>query len=267
MTVLDRFEMDDEVAFVTGAASGIGEQISTAMAEAGADVVLADLDEEGAAETAERIEDATGATTVPMEVDVTDKGQVDDAVEATVEEFGSIDAAFANAGIAELEGQVTNYSQEQWERIVDVNLNGVFYTDRAAAEAMVEQDGGGSIVNTASVYGLRTSDILGTMFAYATSKGGVVNMTRAVAAEVAPEGVRVNAIAPSHVRTNLAGGFLREDAPGGMETLQEQIEDHTPMNRIADPEELKGLAVFLASDASTYCTGYTYAVDGGWLSI
>lgn len=150
---------------------------------------------------------------------------------------------------------------------MDVNLNGVFYTDRAAADVMVEQEDGGSIVNNASIYGLRASDLVGTSFAYATSKGGVVNLTRAMAADVAPEGVRVNAVAPSHFRTDLAGGFLCEDAPGGMEEIKERIEESTPMGAIPDPEELKGVAVFLAIDASAYCTGYTYAVDGGWLSI
>lgn len=263
---MDRFEMDGEVAFVTGAASGIGEQFSVAVAEAGADVVLADLDEEGAAEAAEDIEEETGVTAVPMEVDVTDKEQVDDAVEATVDEFGRLDAAFANAGIAELEGQVSNYSQEQWRRIINVNLDGVFYTDRAAADAMLEQERGGSIVNTASIYGLRAS-VVGTSFAYAASKGGIVNLTRAMAADLASDGVRVNAVAPSHIRTDLAGGFLREDAPGGMEAIHERIEERTPMGRIPDAEEVKGIAVFLASDASAFCTGYTYAVDGGWLSV
>ena len=128
MTVMDRFGMDGKVALVTGAACGIGEQFSVAMAEAGADVVLADIDEESASETAKEIEEKTDSTAVPMEVDVTDKNQVDAAVEATVEEFGSPNVAFANAGIAELEGQVSNYSPEQWKRILDVNLNGVFYT-------------------------------------------------------------------------------------------------------------------------------------------
>ena len=268
MDVMERFRLDGDVVMVTGGASGIGEQYATACAEAGADVVvLADIDEDAATATAEEIEDATDATVEGREVDVTDKPGVDEAVDAIVDDHGSLDVAFANAGIAELESQIGNYPEDQWRRILDVNLDGVFYTARAAAEQMVEQDDGGAIVNTASVYGLVSSDILGTMFAYATSKGGVVNMTRALGAELAPQGVRVNAIAPSHVRTSLAGGFLQEDAPAGMENIQEEIEDDTPMDRISEAEELKGPAVFLASDASSYCTGYTYAVDGGWLAL
>ncbi len=267
MTVLDQFKMDGDVAFVTGGAAGIGEQLSIAVAEAGANVVIADIDEEGAQETADTIADDIGVETMAAAVDVTEPDQVDAAVEATVEEFGRLDAAFANAGIAELERQAASYDPVQWERIIGVNLNGVFYTDRAAAEAMADQDDGGKIINTASVYGLRGTNLMGTMFAYAASKGGVVNLTRAMAISLGKDNIRVNAIAPSHVRTNIAGGYLQEDAPGAMANIHERIEERTPLGRISDAEELKGLAVFLASDASSYCTGYTYAVDGGWLTV
>ncbi len=250
---------------VTGGASGLGYAFSESMAEAGADVVIADIDEGGAEEAAETLSDDTGAEVISVKADVTDKEDADVMVEEAVDRLGRLDVAFANAGIAELEGQVSNYTEDQWQRIIDVNLTGVFYTDRAAAEVMLEQ-GSGSIINTASVYGLVASDILGTMFAYATSKGGVVNMTRALGAELAEDGVRVNAIAPSHVRTGLAGGFLQEDQES-MKPIQEQIEEDTPMAEIATPDDYKGIALLLASDASRYCTGYTYAVDGGWLSL
>jgi NAD(P)-dependent dehydrogenase (short-subunit alcohol dehydrogenase family) len=265
MGVLEQFEMDGEVAFVTGGAAGIGKQLATAVAEAGADVVLADIDTEGAEATADSIEEVTGASAMAVECNVTDADAIEAAIQATVEEFGRLDAAFANAGIAELEFPIQNYNMDQWERIIDVNLNGVFYTNRAAAEAMREQDEGGSIINTTSVYGLRGTDIMGTMYAYASAKGGVVNLTRATTT-LGEEGVRVNAIAPSHVRTDIAGGYLQDDDPGSMADMQEQIEEQTPLGRISEPEELKGLAVFLASDASSYCTGYTYAVDVGWLT-
>lgn len=267
MGVLEQFEMDGDVAFVTGGGAGIGRHISEAMAEAGANVVLGDIDLEGAEETADEIADETGTETLAVEVDVSDPDQVDAAIEATVEEFGRLDAAFANAGIAELERQVDNYDPSQWERIIGVNLDGVFYTDRAAAAVMADQEGGGSIINTASVYGLRATNLMGTMYAYAASKGGVVNLTRAMATTLGDDGVRVNAIAPSHVRTQIAGGYLQEDAPAAMSNIQERIKDRTPLGRISEPEELKGLAVFLASDAASYCTGYTYAVDGGWMTV
>ncbi|MDY7082528.1 MAG: SDR family NAD(P)-dependent oxidoreductase, partial [Halobacteria archaeon] len=230
---------------------------------AGADVVIGDIDYEGAEEVADEIEGETANTVVPLEVDVSDKQQVDEMVDTTVEEFGKLDVAFANAGIAELEAPVQSYTADQWERITSVNFDGVFYTDRAAAEVMKNQ-GHGSIINTASIYGLVGDDTIGT-FAYAASKGGVVQMTKTLAANLAPD-VRVNAIAPGPVRTGIGQGFMKEDAEG-MEQVHEMIEDKTPMDRLAYPEDMKGMALYLASEASGYCTGYVYAVDGGWTSI
>ncbi|WP_424017129.1 SDR family NAD(P)-dependent oxidoreductase [Halorientalis pallida] len=264
MTVLDEFRLDGSVALVTGAAGGLGSAFAAAMAEAGADVVVADLDEAGAQAVADDIEDETGVETLALEVDVTDEAAVEGMVDATLDRFGRLDAAFANAGIGELERPVEHYEMAQWDRIVDVNLRGVWLTDCYAARAMAEQDSGGAIVNTASVYGLVGSDAMGYNPAYAASKGGVVNLTRTLGAEWAPE-IRVNAIAPSHARTNIGGGYLDEDSRVGQD-IADEIEAETPVDRIAEPEELQGMALFLASEAARYCTGYTYAVDGGWLA-
>jgi 2-deoxy-D-gluconate 3-dehydrogenase len=264
MTVLDEFRLDGSVALVTGAAGGLGSAFAAAMAEAGADVVVADLDEAGAQAVADDLEDGTDAETLALEVDVTDEAAVEGMVEATLDRFGRLDAAFANAGIGELERPVEHYEMAQWDRIVDVNLRGVWLTDLYAARAMAEQESGGSIVNTASVYGLVGSDAMGYNPAYAASKGGVVNLTRTLGAEWAPE-IRVNAIAPSHARTNIGGGYLDEDSRVGQD-IEEDIVENTPADRIAEPEALQGMALFLASEAARYCTGYTYAVDGGWLA-
>lgn len=264
MTVLDEFRLDGSVALVTGAAGGLGGAFATAMAEAGADVVVADLDEDGAQAVADDLEDTTDAETLAIEVDVADEAAVEGMVEATLDRFGRLDAAFANAGIGELERPAQHYQMAQWDRIVDVNLRGVWLTDLYAARAMAEQESGGSIVNTASVYGLVGSDAMGYNPAYAASKGGVVNLTRTLGAEWAPE-IRVNAIAPSHARTNIGGGYLDEDSRVGQD-IADEIEARTPAERIAEPAEHKGLALFLASEAARYCTGYTYAVDGGWLA-
>ncbi|RXK50445.1 SDR family NAD(P)-dependent oxidoreductase [Halorientalis pallida] len=264
MGVLDEFRLDGSVALVTGAAGGLGSAFATAMAEAGADVVVADLDHDGAQAVADDLEADTGAETLALEVDVTDEAAVEGMVDAALERFGRLDAAFANAGIGELERPAQHYQLAQWDRIVDVNLRGVWLTDLYAARAMAEQDSGGSIVNTASVYGLVGSDAMGYNPAYAASKGGVVNLTRTLGAEWAPE-IRVNAIAPSHARTNIGGGYLDEDSRVGQD-IADEIEAETPVDRIAEPEELQGMALFLASEAARYCTGYTYAVDGGWLA-
>lgn len=265
MSVLDEFRLEDGSAVVTGGASGIGRAFTEALAEAGADVVIGDIDTATAEEAAEEISGDTGQTVVPVETDVTEEPEVEEMVETAVEEFGGLDAAFANAGVAEMERKAESYDTAQWDRIIDINLTGVWLTDMYAARAMFD-DGGGSIVNTASVYGLRGSDALGYIPAYTAAKGGVVNMTRTLGAEWAERGVRVNAVAPSHVRTNIAGGALKEEMPG-VDEIHETIEGDTPLGRFAEPEEHKALALFLASDASRYCTGYTYAVDGGWLSI
>ncbi len=263
MSVMDEFRLDGDVALVTGGASGIGRACCQAVAEAGADVAVADVDEEGARETAEEIEDATDSTTLPVEVDVRRREVVDEMVEDTVEELGSLDVAFANAGVAELEPSVEQYDEATWDRVMDVNLRGVFLTNRAAAEQMKQQDDGGVIVNTSSIYAFVADRTLG-LPAYTASKAGIRQLTQAMATKLAPE-IRVNAMAPGAVRTNIGAGFMKEGS--GFDEVQEMIRERTLLDRLAEPEDVKGLAVYLASDASSYCTGYTYAVDGGWLSV
>jgi NAD(P)-dependent dehydrogenase (short-subunit alcohol dehydrogenase family) len=213
MGVLEEFRLDGKSSLVTGGASGIGRAFAEAMDEAGADVVVADIYAEGAEEVADEIADDTGRETLAVEADVTDEDNVETMVSETVDAFGGLDIAFANAGIAELERGAETYETRQWNRIVDVNLTGVWLTDLYAARAMFD-DGGGSVINTASVYGLRGSEALGYIPAYTASKGGVVNLTRTLGAEWAEEGVRVNAVAPSHVRTGIGGGALKDDMPG-----------------------------------------------------
>lgn len=260
MKVLDEFRMDGKTAVVTGGASGIGRAISEAMAEAGADIVIGDIDGEGAREAAAEIGEMTGREAVALEVDVSDKDQVDGFIEEAVDRFGGIDACFVNAGIAELESSLGSYQKDQWDRVIGVNLTGMFLTARAASEAMND---GGSIVFTSSIYGLVGDDTIG-LYAYTASKGGVVQLTKTLANDLAPS-VRVNAIAPGPVRTSIGHGFMKEDAPG-MESVQEEIKRKTPLDRLAQPEDMKGMALYLASPASSFCTGYVYAVDGGWTS-
>lgn len=271
MSVLDQFDLSERVALVTGGASGIGYAFASAMAEAGADVALVDVDETAAAEAAEDLGDATGERIIPVHADVSDENDTARMVEQTREELGGLDVAFANAGIAELGAPIEWFSTEQWQDVIDVNLSGVFNTMRDVAGPMTEQ-GHGSIVTTASIYGevgdpKAGMENLGGSYAYTASKGGVIQLTRTLAVELAPE-VRVNAIAPAFVRTDLASGALWEDpALDEVAEFHEQIEDRTLLERFADPEEVKGMALFLASDASSYCTGGVYHVDGGWLAL
>jgi NAD(P)-dependent dehydrogenase (short-subunit alcohol dehydrogenase family) len=265
---LDLFSLDGDVGLVTGAASGIGRAFAEALAEAGADVTLADVDREGLEEVAADLRARTDAAVLTAETDVTDAAAVAAAVEATVEELGGLDVAFANAGIGLMHGSVDSTSLEAWEKVIDVNQKGVFLTNREAAKAMRDEsaDGsvGGSIVNTASVLGLVGSETPG-LGAYVASKGAVVQMTRQFAAELAPD-IRVNAVAPGWVHTDIGGGMLREDAPG-MEPVQDAMREKTLLDRLGQPQDLKGIAVFLASEASSYCTGCVYPVDGGWTAL
>jgi NAD(P)-dependent dehydrogenase (short-subunit alcohol dehydrogenase family) len=260
---LDLFSLDGDVGLVTGAASGIGRAFAEALAEAGADVTLADVDTAGLEEVAGDLRARTNATVLTAETDVTDEAAVAAAVEATVEELGGLDVAFANAGIGLIHGSVDSTSLEAWNKVIDVNQKGVFLTNREAAKAMRES-GGGSIVNTASVLGLVGSETPG-LGAYVASKGAVVQMTKQFAAELGPD-IRVNAVAPGWVHTDIGGGMLREDAPG-MEPIQDAMRENTLLDRLGQPEDLKGIAVFLASEASSYCTGCVYPVDGGWTAL
>ncbi|WP_336001419.1 SDR family NAD(P)-dependent oxidoreductase [Halorientalis halophila] len=254
MSTLDRFRLDDEVVLVTGAASGIGKAIAEACADAGARLALADKDEPGLDEVAADLD----AETLALRVDVSEYEEVVAMVEETVDQFGRLDVAFANAGIGRLGAPIDSYDVEQWEQVMDVNLDGVFYTIREAAVAMEE---GGRIVTTASVLSQVASDFPGVA-AYVASKGGVAQLTKQAAADLGQQGIRVNAIAPGWTHTGIGGGAFRKDS--GMDHLHEQMEEETLLGRLGEPDDLKGIALFLASEASAYCTGSVMTVDGGW---
>ncbi|MFB6085028.1 MAG: SDR family NAD(P)-dependent oxidoreductase [Halorientalis sp.] len=254
MSALDKFRLDDDVVLVTGAASGIGKAIAEACADAGARLALADKNEEGVAAVADDLD----AETLAIPADVSVHEEVEAMVAETVEAFGGLDVAFANAGIGRIGQSVDSYDIEQWHEVMDVNLDGVFYTIREAAAVMEE---GGRIVTTASVLSQIASDFPGVA-AYVASKGGVAQLTKQAAADLGQQGIRVNAIAPGWTHTNIGGGAFRKDS--GMDHLHEQMEEETIVGRLGEPEDLKGVALFLASEASAYCTGSVLTVDGGW---
>ena len=254
MSVLDRFRLDGDVVLITGAASGIGKGYAEACADVGADLALADVDYEGL----EAVADDLDAETHAMEVDVSDPEQVAAMVQETKAELGGLDVVFANAGIGRLSLPIDRYPLEEWDEVMDVNLDGVFYTIRESAAAMEE---GGRIVTTASVLGDVASDWPGVA-AYVASKGGVVQLTKQAAADLGEEGIRVNAIAPGWTHTGIGGGAFRKDS--GLEEMHDRMAEETLLGRLGEPDDLKGVAVFLASEASAYCTGGVFTVDGGW---
>lgn len=266
MKVTEMMDLHGQVALVTGGASGIGLAYAEAMAEAGADVAIVDIHEAGAQSAADAVAAATGRRVIAIGADVSSEEETERMMAAAVEQLGRLDICFANAGIAEHGAAVMDYDKKEWDRVIGVNLTGVFLTDKAAAKHMSQQHRG-SIINTASIYGLVGDFGMGAI-GYTAAKGGVVQITRTLAVQLAPLQVRVNAIAPAFVRTNLGDGLLQETVTDPVVlAAHAEILRRTPLGRWGEPDDLKGIALFLASSASAYCTGYTYAVDGGWLAL
>jgi len=253
MRVQDLFDLSGKVAIVTGGGSGIGRQMAGALAELGADLVLCarkvERCEAAAAELAE-----LGVRTLALRCDVRKQDEVRAVVERTVAELGGVDVLVNNAGTA-WGAPAEDTPLEGWQKVIDVNLTGVFLCSQAAGRVMIER-GGGSIVNIASVAGLRGSPP-GPMdaIAYHASKGGVLSFTRDLAQKWAQHGIRVNAIAPGWFPSELSKVVLER----GGERLVEAI----PLRRFGGPDDLKGAVAYLASAASAYVTGQTLIVDGG----
>lgn len=254
MSINDIFNVSGKVAFVTGAGSGLGREMAVAMAENGASVACFDINAEGLAITADLI----GKDALLIEGDVADEAAVDAAIAACVERFGSLDIVFANAGIGDPEPSLLHeYSTENWNTVIGVNLNGVFNTNRAALRQMVAQ-GSGKIINTASMWGLAGSSSIFPLPAYNATKGAVVNLTRELGLQYATQNIQVNAICPGFFKTALGP----VDDPEFMALTT----NFTPMGRMAEASEIKGTALYLASSASDFVTGTTLVIDGGCMA-
>ena len=251
------FSVEDKVAFVTGAGSGLGTEFAQIMAEAGADVVCTDIDEAAAQAMAKRV-DGLGRRGRALRCDVTDETEVREAFAIARQEFGHIDILFNNAGIADPNpAPLHQYSTEDWMKVLDVDLHGVFFCAREALKIMVEQ-GHGKIINVASMWGITGASSVFPVPAYNAAKGAVVNLTRELGLEYATAGIQVNALCPGFYRTRL-GDY---DDPGFLAA----VTAFTPMGRIAEAEEIRGPALFLASPASDFMTGQTLVMDGGCLA-
>ncbi len=239
---------DGKTVIITGGSKGIGKAMAKKFSEYGANVVVADLDEEKGKKLASEIDG------VFIGCDVSEKEQVDELVDKTVEKFGSLDVIVNNAGIGSM-STIEDMSHEEWKNIISVDLDGVMYGCKAAAPHLKKSEG--CILNIASIYGL-VGDVGAT--AYNAAKGGVVNLTRSVADDLAQYNVRVNSICPGFVRTPMTEEALGDDE------FKSYVESMTPLGRVAEPEEIAEVAVFISSDKASYVTGVNLPVDGGWTS-
>jgi NAD(P)-dependent dehydrogenase (short-subunit alcohol dehydrogenase family) len=249
--------LKDKVALVTGAAQGIGFACAAAFAREGAKVVLADRDEKTGREAVQKLA-ASGAKVAFAPCDVSKKAQVDDAVAACVVEFGRIDILVANAGIVHA-AEFLDLEEADFDRVIAVNLKGVFLAGQAAARQMVKQGGGGAIINMSSVNAILA---IPNQVPYVVSKGGINQLTKVMAVSLAPKGIRVNGIGPGTILTELA-----RTAVLGNKEAERKILSRTPMGRMGDPAEIASVAVFLASDEAAYMTGQTLYPDGGRLAL
>lgn len=254
-TVQQLFDLSGEVAVVTGAGSGLGAVFAQALAEAGASVVCAGRHLASAEETARGIR-ALGREAVALDVDVANEEAVRQLIATTCAHFGRVDMLVNNAGVAAA-GPPEDLALAEWQRVVDINLTGVFLCAREAAQAMIASGRGGRIINVASILGAGASNPVPAT-AYAATKGAVINLTRDLAVHWADHGIRVNALAPAYFPSAMTEGFLAQPA------VLHEIERRTPLGRVGQLDELKGPMVFLASPASSYVTGQTLFVDGGW---
>ncbi len=255
MHILQQFSLKDKVSIMTGGARGLGKAMAQSLAQAGSDIVIVDLDLETAQKTANALA-SEGVRALALKVDVTNPEEAEQMADEVVRKFGRIDVLFNNAGIAQWVN-AEEMSLEDWKRMMSVNLDSVFIMSKAVGKIMIKQQMG-SIVNTSSMSGV----IVNTpqcQAAYNVSKAGVIMLTKSLAVEWAKHNIRVNTIAPGYMETELVEQFRAEHK----ETMDLWTK-LTPMNRMGRPYELGGLAVYLASEASSYVTGAVCLIDGGY---
>ncbi|MDP3938036.1 MAG: glucose 1-dehydrogenase [Deltaproteobacteria bacterium] len=252
MSIFDAFSLKEKVAIVTGSSRGIGRSIALAFAEAGADVVVSSRKREACEAVAKEIEER-GARSMVVPCHVGKTEQIENLLSEVKKAWGRVDVLVNNAATNPAMGALVNTEDAVWDKIMEINLRGVFAASRAAGRIMMEQ-GSGAIINVASTGGIRPPALIG---AYGVSKAAVIHLTRSFAKELASSGVRVNCIAPGLIETAFASALINTP-----EIYQEALK-MIPLGRHGQPDEIAGAALYLASDASGYVTGHIMVVDGG----
>ena len=250
------FQLEGKTAIVTGASRGIGEAVVKGFARAGANLVLVSRNLSALKGVASEIE-SLGRKALPVSADIGNPEDIQRVVEATLKIFPRIDILVNNAGISPVLKKAEEMKLKEWEEIVRVNLTGTFLFCQAVGKVMIQQ-GGGKIINMVSV-----GAVVGfpRLIAYCAAKGGILQLTKVLAIEWARHNIQVNAIGPAYLETEFTKG-MRES-----QVISEDLLRKTPMGRFGKPEEIVGAAIYLASDASSYVTGQTLFVDGGWLAL
>lgn len=253
MAILDKFKLDGKTAIVTGAARGLGQGMAIGLAEAGADVAAVDILDTD--ETADRIE-KLGRKCAQIKADLVSSECVPAIIDSTRDQLGRIDILFNNAGIIR-RAPLVEFTEKDWDDVMNINIRTLFFLSQAVGKVFIEQGEGGKIINTASMLSFQGGILVPS---YTASKSAVMGLTRLLANELAQHNVNVNAIAPGYMATDNTAALRADPA------RNKAILDRIPADRWGTPEDLQGVAVFLASEASAYLNGYTIAVDGGWLS-
>jgi 2-deoxy-D-gluconate 3-dehydrogenase len=251
--ILDQFNLKGKVAIVTGSSTGLGDAMARGLAEAGADI--AGVYNRDAPQNKEAIE-ALGRGFLGIQADLSTTEPIDDIIKQTVEAFGKADILVNNAGTIR-RSPAMEFTETDWDDVMNVNLKSLFFLSQAAARQFLSQGQGGKIINIASMLSFQGGILVPS---YTASKSGVMGLTRLLACEWAPHGINVNAIAPGYMATRNTQPI--QDDPVRNRKILERI----PAGRWGKPEDLKGMVVFLASEASNYVNGYTIAIDGGWLA-
>ncbi len=246
--------LKNKVALVTGAGSGIGKAIAILYAKEGAKVIVNDINEENGKSVVDHIT-SEGGTAFFIEADASKEKEVQALIQKTVEQYGSLDIACNNAGIGGEQNLTGDYSIESWNKVVDINLNGVFYGCKYELEQM-EKNGGGIIVNMASIHGTVAAPMSSP---YTATKHAVVGLTKNIGAEYGQKNIRCNAVGPAYIKTPLLENLDSE--------MLEDLKSKHPMKRLGKPEEVAELVLFLSSEKSSFMTGGYYLIDGGYTAV